>query len=125
MTARPAVDFESRDLAVRVEALSASERDALPFGAVEMDRSGKVLSYNKTQEHISGYTVPAGGNLFEVSRSPSKDELKARIMRAMDEGPVDLDFAWIGGSSHREVRLRILSSARGGFWMFVEADSAV
>ncbi len=118
-----AVEFEAADLVARVEKLTQAELDALPFGAVEMDREGKVFSYNKSQERIAGYTVPIGGNLFEVSRSPSKDELKARIKRAVEEGPVDLDFAWIGGSSHREVRLRILSSRRGGVWMFVEADN--
>ena len=117
------VDFEASDLVAQVERLSPAERDSLRFGAVEMDSAGNVLSYNKTQERIAGYVVPAGGNLFEVSRSPSKDELKARIMRAIEQGPVDLDFAWIGGSSHREVRLRVLSSRRGGVWMFVEADN--
>ena len=117
------VDFEASDLVAQVERLSPAERDDLPFGAVEMDSAGNVLSYNKTQERIAGYAVPAGGNLFEVSRSPSKDELSARILRAIEQGPVDLDFAWVGGSSHREVRLRVLSSRRGGVWMFVEADN--
>lgn len=119
------VDFDAPDLAARVEKLRAAERDALPFGVIELDRSGKVLIYSEAEVRLSGYgTTPLGKNFFAVSRNPNKSELEARIMRAMEEGRVDLEFGWRGGTgaSERELRLRVMSSSRGGVWIFVERD---
>ncbi len=119
------VDFDAPDLAARIEKLDQQGRDALPFGVIELDRSGKVLVYNATEVRMSGYgNTPLGKNFFEVARSANKNDLEARIMRAMEEGPVDLEFGWRGGygASQRELRLRVLSSRRGGVWIFVERD---
>ncbi|MBV9555929.1 MAG: hypothetical protein JO254_02510 [Pseudolabrys sp.] len=119
-----ALEFDLPDLAARVEALKPSERDTLPFGAVELDREGVVLNYNETESRLSGYGKPLGKNFFEVSRSPNKAELKDRITKAMEAGKVDLDFSWIGGlgASERELRMRVQSSSRGGVWLFIARD---
>ncbi len=116
--------FDTPDLADSVEALDARARDALPFGAIELDRDGTVLAYNDTESRLSGYGKPIGKNFFEVSRSPNKNELKARIVHAMESGEVSLDFAWIGGlgAAERELRMRVLPSSRGGVWLFIERD---
>ena len=116
--------FDTPDLAARVEALSPAEQDALPFGVIELDRNNVVLVYNATESRLSGYGKPIGKDFFEVSRSPNKEELKARIVRAIESGNADLDFGWIGGlgKAERELRMRIQSSRRGGVWLFIERD---
>ncbi|MGI8526066.1 MAG: hypothetical protein ACR2K5_07765 [Pseudolabrys sp.] len=124
MTSVP-VDFDAPDLAARVEKLTAAERDALPFGVIELDRDAKVVVYNATETRLSGYGTPLGQNFFAVSRNPNKGELQARVMRAMEEGgPVDLEFGWRGGAGvqERELRLRVMSASRGGVWIFIERD---
>ena len=51
-------------------------------------------------------------------------DLRGRLTRAMEEGPVDLEFGWTGdyADPQRELRIRVQSSRRGGVWMFIERD---
>ncbi|MBV8790695.1 MAG: hypothetical protein JO237_01430 [Pseudolabrys sp.] len=116
------IAFDAPDLAARIEKLTTAERDALPFGVVELDREGRVLFYSATQARLARYAVPKGAIFFAASRSPNRGELEARVRRAMETGPVDIDFAWIGGLSKRELQIRVMSSIRGGVWLFVAAD---
>ena len=52
------------------------------------------------------------------------DNFRGRVTRAMEQGPVDLEFGWPGdfGDSKRELRIRVQSSRSGGVWMFIERD---
>jgi photoactive yellow protein len=121
------VDFDASDLAAQIEKLDGPARDGLPFGVIELDRDGKVLTYNATEARLSGYgTTPLGKNFFEVAQSANKRDLEARIQRAMEEGAVDFELGWLGGYgvSQRELRLRVQSSNRGGVWIFVQRDES-
>jgi photoactive yellow protein len=118
------VDFNAPDLAARIETLSQHELDNLPFGVILLDRAGIVLFYSATEARLSGYGAnPVGQNLFDISRCMQAD-MRGRLTRAMEEGPVDLEFGWIGDYTDpaRELRIRVQSSRRGGVWMFVERD---
>jgi photoactive yellow protein len=119
-----AVDFDAPDLAARIERLSQHELDHLPFGVILLDRAGVVLFYSATEAALSGYGMPLGQNFFEVGRSASIGDLRNRIMGAMEAGPVDLEFGWLGGlgEHERELRIRVQSSRQGGIWMFIERD---
>jgi photoactive yellow protein len=118
------VDFDAPDLAARIEQLSQHDLDHLPFGVILLDRAGVVLFYSATEARLSGYGMPLGKNFFEVGRSPSIGDLRNRIMGAMEAGPVDLEFGWVGGlgEHERELRIRVQSSRQGGIWVFVERD---
>jgi photoactive yellow protein len=118
------VDFDAPDLAARIEQLSQHDLDHLPFGVILLDRAGVVLFYSATEARLSGYGMPLGKNFFEVGRSPSIGDLRNRIMGAMEAGPVDLEFGWIGGlgERERELRIRVQSSRQGGVWLFIERD---
>jgi len=121
------VEFDAPDLAAKIEELSQFELDQLPFGVVLIDREGTVLFYSATEARLSGYGMgPLGKNLFDVSRCANKDDLRSRIMRAMEEGPVDLEFGWSGdrANAQSEMRIRVQSARRGGAWIFVERDRA-
>jgi photoactive yellow protein len=123
--AAKAIDFNAPDLAARVEDLSQHELDNLPFGVILLDREGIVLFYSATEARLSGYREnPIGRNLFEISLCMGKDDFRGRVMHAMEEGPVDLEFGWIGdfGNPQRELRIRVQSSRRGGVWLFIERD---
>ena len=37
-----------------IDRMSEAELDALPFGAIRLDRDGKVLSYNRTESKLTG-----------------------------------------------------------------------
>jgi photoactive yellow protein len=120
-----AVDFDAPDLAARIEQLSQAELDRLPFGVILLDRQGTVLFYSETEARQSGYGKrPLGQNLFELSPCMGSDDFRGRIMRAMEAGPVDLEFGWAGdfADPKREMRIRVQSARRGGVWILIERD---
>jgi photoactive yellow protein len=121
------VDFDAPHIARRIEELSQSELDRLPFGVILIDRQGTVLFYSETEARQSGYGKrPLGLNLFELSPCLGSDDFKGRITRAMEEGPVDLEFGWQGdfADPRRDVRFRVQSASGGGVWIMVERDIA-
>ena len=121
------IDFNAPDLAARIEQVSQFELDNLPFGVILLDRDGTVLFYSATEARLSGYgAIPVGQNLFEISRCMNGDDFRGRLTRAMEEGPVDLEFGWPGdySESSRELRIRVQSLRKGGVWMFIERDEA-
>jgi photoactive yellow protein len=119
------IDFDTPDLSARIEQLSQHELDNLPFGVILIDRVGTILFYSKTEARQSGYNaIPLGKNLFEVAPCMRADGFESRLLRAMEEGPVDLELGWPRDFSDptRELRIRVQSSRRGGVWMFIERD---
>jgi photoactive yellow protein len=121
------VNFDAPDLARRIEQLSQAELDELPFGVILLDRDGTVKFYSQTEARQSGYgKLPLGRNLFEVSRCLESDDFRGRIMRAMEAGPVDIEFAWVGDFTDpkRDMRVRVQSARQGGVWVMVERDPA-
>jgi photoactive yellow protein len=121
------VDFNAPDLAHRIEQLTQSELDRLPFGVILLDRQGTVLFYSETEARQSGYgELPLGRNLFEVSRCLESDDFRGRIMRAMEAGPVDIEFVWVGDFTEpkRDMRVRVQSARQGGVWIMIERDPA-
>jgi photoactive yellow protein len=120
------VDFNAPDLARRIEQLSQSELDRLPFGVILLDRWGTVLFYSQAEARQSGYgKLPLGQNFFAVSRCMDNDEFHGRITRAMEAGPVDLEFGWCGdfADPKRDLRIRVQSARQGGVWILIERDS--
>jgi photoactive yellow protein len=121
------VNFDAPDLARDLEQLTQSELDALPFGVILLDRDGTVKFYSQTEADQSGYgKLPLGRNLFEVSHCLASDDFRGRIMRAMEAGPVDIEFVWVGDFTDpkRDMRVRVQSARQGGVWIMIERDSA-
>ena len=119
------VDFEAPDLAARIERLSQSQIDQLSFGAILLDTEGVVLFYSAAERRLSGYPGEAvGRNFFEIARCFGKVDLRAQIMRALEEGRVDLEFALAGDydDATREMRARVQSARQGGVWLFLQRD---
>jgi photoactive yellow protein len=121
------VDFDVPNLAAEIERLSPTELDRLPFGVILLDREGTVLFYSETEARQSGYNkIPAGQNLFKISSCFAGDDFRGRIARALEKGPVDLEFGWKGdfADPERDLRFRIQSSPSAkGIWIFVERDN--
>ncbi len=121
------IDFDAPDLAGAIERLSQHDLDRLPFGVILIERDGTVLFYSETEMRQSGYPGrPLGQNLFEMAHTFGNDAFRGRIRQAEEAGPVDLEFAWPGdfNDRSRELRIRVQSARRGGFWLFIERDMA-
>ena len=123
-----AVRFDAADLVQHIEKLSQYQLDNLPFGAILIDREGIVRFYSKTEARQSGYGQdPTGQNLFAISACMAGTDFHGRIKRAMDEGPVDLEFGWSGDYDDptRDLRLRVISASDNNtIWIFIERDAA-
>lgn len=120
-----AVRFDAADLARQIETLSQYQLDTLSFGVILIDRDGTIVFYSQTEAQKSGYgEIPIGQNLFAISPCMASNDFRGRIKRAMDEGPVDLEFGWAGDFADptRDLRLRVISSSNNGIWIFVERD---
>ena len=120
-----AVRFDAADLARQIETLSQYQLDTLPFGVILIDRDGTVVFYSQSEARQSGYgEIPIGRNLFEISPCMASNDFQGRIKRALDAGPVDLEFGWAGDFADpmRDLRLRVISSSNNGIWIFIERD---
>jgi len=119
------VQFDAGNLAEQIEQLSQYELDRLPFGVILLDRDGTVMFYSETEAQMSGYgEIPIGKNLFAISPCMAAKDFRGRIERAMDDGPVDLEFGWAGdfADPSRDIRLRVMSAHNRGIWIFIERD---
>ena len=119
------VDFDAPDLAVQIEALKPDEIDRLPFGVIRLDAEGTVKLYSATEARLSGYRgSPVGLDFFSITRCFGKGDFQARIMRAQENPPVDLELGLPSDYSDpkRELRIRVQSARAGGVWLFVERD---
>ena len=119
------IQFDAGNLVEQIEQLSQRELDSLPFGVILLDRDGTVKFYSQTEARQSGYgEIPIGRNLFDISPCMASNDFRGRIKRAMDEGPVDLEFGWAGdfADASRDLRLRVVSSSDNDIWIFVDRD---
>jgi photoactive yellow protein len=119
------VDYEAPDLAARIEKLSQYDLDNLPFGVILLDAEGVIQFYSATEARQSGYgSLPLGQKFFEISRCAGKNDFQAQIVRAQENGHVDLEFAMPGDfdDATRELRVRVQSARNGGVWMFMQRD---
>jgi photoactive yellow protein len=119
------IDFDPPDIARRIEGSSDSERDDPPFGVIHLDCEGTVLFYSASEVRQIGNTKPMlGENFYAHTHSMRGDAFRGRIVRAQEEGPVDLEFAWPYDydSVKRDLRIRVRSDREGGVWICIERD---
>jgi photoactive yellow protein len=119
------IDFDTPHLAAEVEKLSRTEIDALPFGAIRLDRDNRVVFYSKAEAKLSGYgDRPSIGKIFFTDIAPcmANPEFTGRIAAARDAGKLDIAFGWVGDFSDRsrELQVRVQSASDGGIWLFLK-----
>ncbi len=123
------LSFEVSDLAAHIERLAPEQLDALPFGAIKLDRDGRVVVYSESERALSGYgTRPTIGKVFftEIAPCMSDPGFRGRIEAARERGTLNLEFAWVGdfADASRRVRVRVLSASDGGIWIFIQRPTA-
>jgi len=121
--------FEAPDLARRVEAMNEQQRDALPFGVIRLDAGGVVRIYSRTEAALSGRKrrPTIGLDFFaEVAPCMASPEMRGRVEAAKTRGSVDVEIGWIGdfADAEGEIRIRVMSAADGGLWLFMHRDAA-
>ena len=125
MTEAVPPSFDTAHLALAVEQLEAAAVHALPFGAVRLDRDGRVLFFSDTEARHSGYGArrPEGLHYFtEVAPCLAHAGFLGRIERARQAGTLDIEFGYIGDfdDADKELHCRVQSAGDGGLWIFTQ-----
>ena len=120
-------DYDDRVLARKVEALSAQDIDALPFGAIRLAPDGTVAHYSEAERRLSGSgeRPRLGLNFFrKIAPCMDNDQYRGRIEKALARGTLDLEFTHIGDfeDRERELTVRVQSATDGGYWVFMRRD---
>ena len=117
--------FDEPMLAALIEQLSEAEIHALPYGAIRLDREGRVLLLSDTEARQSGYgSRPAQGRLFFSDIAPclANDSFRGRIEHALAAGILDIEMEHVGDFDdlNKLLRYRVQSAAGGGVWIFTQ-----
>jgi photoactive yellow protein len=121
------IDFHADDLVALVEALDTAALDRLPFGAVKLDETGKVVVFSGSEQRLSGYDLgdPLGLDFFkEVAPCLNTPAYGQRLEAARKAGQVDIEIGWIGdfNDRNRQLDVRLLSAGDGGIWIFTQRN---
>lgn len=118
------LDTTSRLLTPFLDRLSDEELDVIPYGVVQLDANGVVLSCNRAEaDSAGGIPRPIGRNFFlDVCPSARVPELWTRFRQAVMDRRFDDTFhtTFSCGPVPRRVQLRMYYSVRTkSVWLFV------
>lgn len=120
------LEIDSADLASEIGQLSGAEFDKLPFGTIQLDPQGNILTYNSAEERLSGRkrSDVLGKNFFtEVAPCTRVKQFQVPFEAGIRNRQLNevFDYTFRFSSGKREVRIRMIySEARGpAVWIFV------
>lgn len=103
--------------------ISADEISRFPFGAAELDRDGKVISYTDTEpEGGDGPRALAGRDFFtDVARWAGQSMIADEFRKGVASGELNVVFDFAAARLHYKVRVHLkVSPILGTFWVFVK-----
>ena len=112
-----------------VDNYSGSELDALPFGAIQLDREGTILRFNEYEANLSNRRAPdtVGRNFFrEVAPCTNVKEFYGRFLEGLFRGELNVtfDYHFAFRVAPRDVRVTLFfSQPTGTVWVFVQERS--
>jgi photoactive yellow protein len=80
-----------------IDQMSVAELDELPFGAIRLDKEGKVLSYNTTESKLTGRDPKRviGRNFFkEVAPCTNVQAFAGRFREGVAKGDMHIIFPY-------------------------------
>jgi len=81
----------------KIDRMSETELDALPFGAIRLDRDGKILSYNMTESKLTGRDPKRviGRNFFnDVAPCTNVQAFAGRFREGVAKGELHAIFPY-------------------------------
>jgi photoactive yellow protein len=80
-----------------IDRMNVEELDALPFGAIRLDRTGKILSYNTTESKLTGRDPKRviGRNFFtDVAPCTNVQAFAGRFREGVAKGDMHVIFPY-------------------------------
>ena len=109
----------------KITRMSEQELDSLPFGAIRLDRDGKILSYNMTESRLTGRDPKRviGRNFFtEVAPCTNVQGFAGRFREGVAKGEMHVIFPYRFDfkMAPRDVSVTLFYSTQSGSaWVFV------
>ncbi|HEX6160994.1 MAG TPA: PAS domain-containing protein [Thermoanaerobaculia bacterium] len=114
----------------QIDGLTNRELDALPFGAIQLDREGTILQFNEYEANLSNRRAPetVGRHFFsEVAPCTNVREFYGRFREGIEMGALNVtfDYRFAFKQAPRNVRVTLFYSApTGTVWVFVQERSS-
>ena len=120
------IEVSPEQIMAEVGTMSIEQLDSLPFGAIELDPSGVVLTYNRFESQFAGRAPSevVGKNFFsEVAPCTRVRRFHGAFEDGVERRELNevFDFTFNFPAGQRLVRIRMLYSERPrpGVWIFV------
>ena len=103
-----------------------SRLDRLPFGAILVDRTGRVLKYNNMQAALAGRTAGevVGKNFFNDVAPCTKGHLfQGRFQQGVAQGSINAMFEYAFDYKMQPAKVRVhmkSASIDEGVWIFIK-----
>ncbi len=120
------IEFAQDDLDNVMTKLTPDEIDALAFGAIQLDASGKILTFNTTESQITGRKKEnvIGRNFFkEVAPCCNKPGFRGVFDAGVRAGKLNAIFDYTFDYVMKPTRVKIhmkSAVADGTYWVFVK-----
>jgi len=115
----------------RVDSLTEDDFNALPFGAIKLDREGRILKYNLYESKLAQRDPKEviGQNFFtEVAPCTNVQEFAGRYRQGMAEGKLNTTFPYRFLFPKRAINVEItlvLNPDGESAWVFVKESDRV
>lgn len=126
-TPRPEIiSFDQNDIENSLAQLSTSQIDNLAFGAIQLDATGKVLSYSRMESQITGRDPKdvVGKNFFmEVAPCTRRPEFYGRFQDGVKKGALStiFDYTFDYKMNPTKVRVHMKKALTGdSYWVLVK-----
>jgi photoactive yellow protein len=115
----------------RIQGFDEADLDRLPFGAIRLDREGKILSYNRTEAELSGRRKESvlGKSFFtEVAPCTNVQEFAGLFREGVERGSLHMVFPYVFDyqMDPRNVWVTLFySNETDTAWVFVREDRRI
>jgi photoactive yellow protein len=119
----------SNDLLRQVEQLTARDMDTLPFGLIQLDRTGRILKFNQTEANLARINRDRqiGKNFFnDVAPCTKVKEFYGRFLQGLRERSLYETFGFVFKFDHgwRNVAITLFYSDKtDSVWVLISQTS--
>lgn len=120
------VEFGKGDIENVMSKMSAKDVNELAFGAIQIDKAGKIASYNEKEGQITGRspTSVVGKNFFtEVAPCTNTPKFKGEFDKGVKDGNLNTMFEYTFDYNMTPTKVKIhMKKALIGdaYWIFVK-----
>jgi photoactive yellow protein len=116
------MSFDKSDVE-RLLAMGSAEFNALPYGVIRLDATGRVLAYNNTEGEIAGYAPRdvVGRNFFlDIAPCTNTSKFRGQFQEGVARGELNVTFEYLFTNQARSsVWVHMLKGNDEDYWLLV------